>query len=1164
MYIKRLELQGFKTFPERTKVVFNPGITIIIGPNGTGKSNIVEAIQWVLGGHRQKTVRGERTEDAIFNGTQKRPSMGMADVTLTLHNSEEELQINHRAFRTGESEYRLDGKVVRLRDIQEELWKKAISENKYYVIEQGAIGTFVTSKPSEKRALIEEAAGTAYYKDKKRLAESKLGDAEQNLTRLEDILAEVAKSRNSLARQAGAAERHRKLRERIRELTVLHFKHRGEVLQASQKDVQTQYEASLELERSQDARLAEEERTVNRKRGEARDLEETLKSGQERLYSLKTQIARAEAERDRETRRTEDLEILRRRAVSASDELLAELLALEREANQAREENAAHAQALGLKESEAEILEVSLREIEARIAPWASKVDRLRADAIQKLADLTLARNEQAKIDKEIELIQRQEEKLRTRRDETSERLASQAADRDAVEADRAARADELAERERAETEARGRLAESVASINGLRERLGVIKDERDTIFHHLQSLRKLEARERQAAAAPEVPAALGAFADMISSDPADAPLVDVFWKEEARSLVIRPQDVLEALGAGELRGNFLLLPPAERSPGVDAPLFDPDIIGRLKTRLKPGAALGGRLPLLEDAFIVKDVRSAVRLWLAHPGRNFITPRGDVLLRGGLLKLGQRQDGLFTFVQEIRDLEGRLAAQDAAIEPLSAELTKAQEVKAGLEARLDGLAAEISTLRRDLIDLEKRFALAVAERDKLANDLALFGHDLEILAMDRAGFLEKNEHHAAVLHREEEEERLRREAAEAEERELLQHQERTRRESQALLEMRGAIGLVREKAGGLEARIASLEARRTAAAAKLSSLQEEMRASEAEQDSLRRLTAELGDRAVNLDGQRAGQEEALVASESRQADLRRELQASESGLAALREEHERLKDARMGWEVRKAEVDRDLVNLEETCWQELKKTLQEVRSEAATPESEEAGGVEAELEEAKDKLLRIGPVNLMAEEEYQQAKERHEFLVQQRADLRESVAQTKDAILQIDEESRQRFLSAMADINIYFKELFTTLFKGGTAEVRLLDENDPLESGVDVLAQPPGKKVGNMGLLSGGEKSLTSLAFLFALFRYKPTPFCILDEVDAALDEANLLRFLDLMKTIKADTQFIIITHNYRTMEVADYIYGTTMEEPNVTRVFSMKMEKKEEAEPVA
>ncbi len=217
--------------------------------------------------------------------------------------------------------------------------------------------------------------------------------------------------------------------------------------------------------------------------------------------------------------------------------------------------------------------------------------------------------------------------------------------------------------------------------------------------------------------------------------------------------------------------------------------------------------------------------------------------------------------------------------------------------------------------------------------------------------------------------------------------------------------------------------------------------------------------------------------------------------------------------------------------------------------------------MEADLENAREDMAKYKTVNLMAEEEYAEQKQRHDFLIAQRDDLRTSISQTKEAISQINGESRDRFLAALTEINKNFQDLFITLFKGGTAEVRLIDEANPLESGVEVIAQPPGKKLANMGLLSGGEKSLTSLAFLFALFRFKPTPFCILDEIDAALDEPNLVRFLDLMKTIKSETQFIIITHNYKTMEVADYIYGTTMEEPNVTRVFSMKLDKKPEAE---
>ena len=272
----------------------------------------------------------------------------------------------------------------------------------------------------------------------------------------------------------------------------------------------------------------------------------------------------------------------------------------------------------------------------------------------------------------------------------------------------------------------------------------------------------------------------------------------------------------------------------------------------------------------------------------------------------------------------------------------------------------------------------------------------------------------------------------------------------------------------------------------------------------------------------------------------------------------MREELEKRKEERVRWEIIKAEIDRDMVNLEETCWQELKKTLHEVKDERPEVEISDAE-IEDQLAQTEEDLQKYKSVNLMAEEEYLSHKERYDFLIQQRNDLRESIDSTQAAILKIDEESKSQFMAALTEINTYFQEVFTQLFKGGSAEVKLLDESQPLESGVEIIAQPPGKKVQNITLLSGGEKSLTSLSFLFALFRYKPTPFCILDEVDAALDDVNLARFLDLMKNIKSDTQFIIITHNYKTMEVADYIYGTTMAEPNITNLYSVKLEKQQE-----
>jgi chromosome segregation protein len=1175
MIIKRLELQGFKTFPERTKVVFHPGITAIIGPNGTGKSNIVESIQWVLGGQRVKTVRGEKADDAIFTGNTKRPAMGMADVTLVLQGDGEEMQINHRVFRTGESEYRLGGKTVRLKDIQDELWKKSISENKYFVIEQGAIGSFVTSKPTEKRALIEEAAGTAFYKDKKRQAENKLEDSQQNLVRLEDIIAEVAKAKNSLARQAGAAERYRKLRERIRELTALHFRRRSEQLLAGQQEVQAQYDALLAAERELAARLATEEKDVNTKRKEAWDLEQAMKQGQEALYALKSQIARFEAEREREAKRIEYFEERRAKASADTDELLAGLLILERDLIQAQSDLSSQTEVLARKEREAADLEAAHRETEAATAPWAKKVEAARSEYLQKFAEVTAAKNEGAKLEKELEIIRRQEERLSQKREETRRRIEEKDKEIAALEERCSATEREADGQDKALCELRARHLELLTSIEILQETIRGLKDKRDEDAYHLQALRKLEEKERAAEPLYDAEGAIGFFTDLLESDPSDAPLIDVFWKDEARATIISADKLLSNLAGRELRGNFLLVPeiPVEHAP--EALRGEPGVVGALAARLRPKPALAGRMPRLHDAIIVREIRDAVPLWLRHPDLNFVSLQGDVLFSSGLLKLGSRKEGLFTLSQEIRDLERRIGRRDEEIAPYASRLEDSLGEKQQLEAEIEAGQARLAEFRKAALQIEKDLALGLAEKDNLANDLALSAHELEVLGLDRTGFTAKGDSHAQAVRGLEEEAQALLARSENEEEDFSRHREKSNREANLFLELRGTIDVIRERIANLDALHRSLSQRKDAAGAKINALQDEIRASEAEEARLREIVLQAGDKAVALEVERGRRDAENAETEERLALVRKDAGRAEEALGGLRDEYERKKDERMTWEVRKAELDRDLVNLEETCWQELKKTIQEVKAEtppsattglsepSATTGSEPGGesgepvDFEVELEDAREKLLRYGAVNLMAEEEYASQKERYDFLMQQKTDLTSSISQTREAIFKIDDESRNRFMTALGEVNTYFQDLFQTLFKGGSAEVKLLDEANPLESGVEVIAQPPGKKVQNMGLLSGGEKSLTSLAFLFALFRYKPTPFCILDEVDAALDEANLARFLDLMRTIKTETQFIIITHNYKTMEVADYIYGTTMEEPNCTRVFSMKLERK-------
>jgi chromosome segregation protein len=457
-----------------------------------------------------------------------------------------------------------------------------------------------------------------------------------------------------------------------------------------------------------------------------------------------------------------------------------------------------------------------------------------------------------------------------------------------------------------------------------------------------------------------------------------------------------------------------------------------------------------------------------------------------------------------------------------------------------------------------LLSRERTRIASTTEREKMAGLISLLDRELETLRRDRDALALDKESFLQKISLLEAQEKSLKARLETEEKNFSLNRGKNVEGEKRMIEIRAGAELIQEKTRNAGAKLQELSEKKDGLLKKITAFEEEARLAEKERGELQEIRQTLEIKARNLEEEKRSRQAGLSEREADLQQLRKEEEERDKTLAGLREELERKKEERVRWEILKAEVDRDLVNLEETCWQELKKTLHEVKNEPA-PADLSAADVEDELGQAEEDLQKFKAVNLMAEEEYLSHKERHDFLVQQRNDLRESIDATQEAIREIDEESKSQFLTALAEVNKSFQEVFTLLFKGGTAEVKLVDESNPLESGVDLIAQPPGKKVQNIGLLSGGEKSLTSLAFLFALFRYKPTPFCILDEVDAALDDVNLSRFLELAENLKKETQFIIITHNYKTMEVADYIYGTTMAEPNITKLYSVKLEKQPE-----
>jgi len=1156
-YIKKLELQGFKSFAERTKILFHPGITAIIGPNGTGKSNIVDGLLWVLGGQRIRAVRGERIDDIIFNGSTKKTPLGMADVTINLANEPEEMVINHRAYRSGEGEYRLDGKVVRLKDIQDELWRRAIGDKEYFVIEQGSIGQFVTSKPQEKRFLLEAAAGTAFYKDKRRQAENKLEDSEQNLTRLEDIIDEVAHAKNSLQRQAQAATRYRKLRERIRELTGLHFRRKLLQLEKRQAEVADQFLQFLSREKESVAVAGAADKEVQVKRKELWDLEKSLKQEQENLYNLKSTLARMESDSDKESKRIEFFEEKKKRALAAQDELRRELAQLEKETAETADGQVKLSRDLIAKQREMARAELDNKVLRDKIAAFSQSLEVLRQEYVGKISLATEVKNEQAKLDKETELIARQEEKLeerlareRVRLEESLKQLRLFSESQELQETERRAVEAKVAERRAVLEVLRRTLAE-------LQTAAAKLKEQRDGASIHLQALQKIAEAEREHVPGEDLPGALGLLADFIQADAETTPLLDVLWKEEARSRLVHAHDFLSLLENREIKGQFVLLAPAEFPETAPQAAAEPSALGLLKARVRTNEQIGSYLSRLQDAVIVPDLKTAVDLWLRYPDSNYVTLKGDLLASSGLLRLGEQTEGFFSLSQDIKKLEEEVRRLESELMPLTSELEARLKDKQKMEEDLLFHSERLAELENLTRDEDKKRMLIQAEKDKQTGDIGLLEKERSVLRGDKEALAPRLEEVKRKLLGAQGEVEARQKTSEEAENDFAESRRRLAAAEQGFFELKGACDLHQERISGLKRQANSLDQRREAAQAKLRAAEEEVRTGDEEEARLRLHVQEFGVKAGQLETERLDKEARAAQAEARVVQYQKDLEELETRFKSKREEQENIKEERVKWEVSRAEIERDLVNLEEVCWQELRKSLQEIRAEIA---GEASGGdeVETELEDAKEDLQRYKAVNLMAEEEYLAQKERHDFLVKQRDDLRQSIISTKEAIQKIDEESRSMFLTALDEVNKNFQQVFAILFNGGTAEVKLTEPENPLESGVEIVAQPPGKKVQSMVLLSGGEKSLTSLGFLFALFRYRPAPFCILDEVDAALDDVNLGRFLELMKKVKTETQFIIVTHNYKTMEVADFIYGTTMSEPNVTSVYSMKLEKKE------
>ena len=1179
MRLESIALHGFKSFGEKTVVRVLPGITGIVGPNGCGKSNISEAVRWALGEQSAKSLRGQRMEDLIFHGSQSRKPVGLAEVELTFRNDGTlsvpwaEVSVARRLYRTGESEYLLNNSAARLRDILDLFAGTGANPRAYSVIDQDKLNHVLTAKPHERRVFIEEAAGIARYKQQRNETQGKLDATKQNLVRVRDVMDEVKRQLSSLERQAKKAQQYKALQTTKRDLSlvVLAAEYMARVAEGERR--------AAELSRLRDQEQMLRTRAAKLAAQEAQQ-RERLQESDHRLSDLRQSGQKVQGELERLLERREQMGVQLR-------ELAEEALRLD-------EETRATADRLGAIVGEREagrqaLAEASrLTEERARTADaLAAALERHRETLAAERDRAEATRLEQVRVAAERVDLMRHAGELRERAAQLrrrAERLAAELSDATAEAAGiDALRASLVQARDVTQTELgalageRAELATRLAAEERrLAEAEGALANARVTLAAHRSSLDALAALERAREGygagvravfdqehAEALTGVVGTVADLLEVPLGMERAIEAVLGERLQWVVVErfehARAAVEYLGAHSLGAATFL--PLEHLPPPTGP--QPDANDARWVACNVGApSLSLVHHLLGQVAIVEHLDQAEALWRRNGVvATYVTPAGEVLGPTGRLHGGGQA--------RAADVEHSLLARKRRLRELDDEVRRVSTNVDETQERVARFETEVSAIRGQVAEIER--TLHARETERLASE-----KDLEQAT---------REHDRVHRHRETIEVEARQVALEAEETDgtLAQLEQRVTLARDAETAHEARMARLREAIETAQVRETELVAETTACRVALASTTERVEALGREltriDDIERDLTARIDQaraRQAQLTDRRAwlAEERERTDASAREIAVERDRMDVEVRQAA--EGHEGLAEQLRAIEADQRAVDGDLGRLVASIHEiDLGATECRVRREELAQEAWRAYGVDeaalaarhdpaGDLEtvrgrivELEAKVAAIGPVNLVADDEYRELDERLGFLQTQHDDLVGSIKDLERALRGMTRTAQERFTQAFEEINRHFKELFERLFEGGRAELRLVEaeeSGDPLDTGVDLMAQPRGKRLQSVTLLSGGERALTGLALLFAIFYFRPSPFCVLDEVDAPLDDANIHRFLRVLRELTSRTQFLVITHNRKTMEAADILYGVTMEEPGLSKLVSVNL----------
>ncbi len=1204
--LKTLQLTGFKSFADKTEFHFARGITGIVGPNGSGKSNIVDSVKWILGEQSAKSLRGGEMADVIFNGSASRRSLGLAEATMIFDNSgrslatdAEEVQITRRVYRSGEGEYLINGQPCRLKDIKQLFLGSGAGADAYCIIEQGRVDVLLQASTQERRTIFEEAAGISRFKAKKVETLRRLERVDQNVQRLKDIIDEVEKQLRSVKLQAAKAQRYQEHTARLRELRIgLGLQEYGEV--ARQLQAETAVLEGLRAGLAEQSAQAEAwEQEMARLEAALRASEDAAREQESLLANARQQIATDETTLRREWELTADLETELSQTRARLADLDARVAALSAVAARTGEELSA-AEAKGeVQRREVRAVEDELQVVVLRLGVLQKQVEAEKKQHFEQMHQAGRLQNDAVTYKGEMDGLVRERERLLRHSEQAAESLASVDLElrtlmqaEEALQARLAVAKQALAEQRQEGERLRRSRDETAAVVAELRER-------RSGLASRIEVLEGLErSQEGLGTGVREVLGLVGAaepgpwqtvvgmVADLLTVRHEYAPLIDLALGERAQRFVVRDAARLyEALGRREQpfsgRVSFLTLsqPSAEHAAAHPNRLIAVSHLGQVRMPASPeglpahpgviALAEGlvtcdapdlAHLPaqLLGRTLIVRDLEAARAVAAFTTGYRFVTLRGEVLEPDGTLTVGTHhaETGILSRKSELRELRGEVAALDGRIADTERGLSDLRERIAALDAQAEESQLEIDALGEQAADLHTRLGQHRERRATLHVEVADSRTEIGRLEGDIEALRQRYEQAREAAAR-----------ADALAQELHARTQAGDRE-------------LRER----EAQRLQLQEKREAANVALAQAEERLKNLRVQHqqtaDDLARRRQEREQSGQQLAGTRARLTEnqrTMLHASSALAQWYLDKESAERRLAevirerdARREERQRLLDqsqaARAAWRAQQEQAHarelqvNDLRHRRDALVDRLREDYQVDVSELyaqqpvlGTQDSVASSALDPaqaneEITELRRKLARLGAVNMEALQELTELEARAAALQTQYDDLAAAKRALEEIIAKINEDSRRLFTETFATIRANFQELFRKLFGGGMADVVLEDEADILESGIEIIARPPGKELRSISLMSGGEKTMTAVALLLAIFRSKPSPFCILDEVDAALDEANIGRFTSVLHDFLDRSHFIIVTHSKRTMSVCDVLYGITMQESGVSK----------------